>query len=336
MNERLIIRSFGAPHDVVEHIASEGIARPLKEGEMLVRILASPINPADLNWIAGNYGVRPLLPETPGSEACAEVIESRSTKFSSGARVIFLGYAHGWQKYRIAHENEVLQVPSAMDALQCAMLKVNPATAWLMLKQAGGFSATHAVIQNAANSGVGQCVIQLTRALNLPCLHFLRRSEDHEFLRSLGAEAIFSDDPEGHQNAREYLSKNHLKAVLALNAVGGDSALRLLDLLEPQSLHLTYGAMSRRPLTIPNKYLIFQNIRVHGFWLSSWMKQTPINEIRHVYQELIQFLQMHDMKQRVDSYFPISDYASALERNSSNQKRGKVLFEYEPSMTVNG
>ncbi len=326
MNERLIIRSFGAPHDVVEHIASEGIARPLKEGEMLVRILASPINPADLNWIAGNYGIRPLLPETPGSEACAEVIDSRSTKFPAGARVIFLGYAHGWQKYCIAHENEVLQVPSAMDALQCALLKVNPATAWLMIKAACSFSHGHAVIQNAANSGVGQCVIQFTRAMGIPCLSFLRRKEDHDFLRSLGAQAIFTDDAEGQENARDYLAEQKLKATLALNAVGGDSALRQLDLLEPQSLHLTYGAMSRRPLTIPNKFLIFQNLRIHGFWLSSWMKQTPHHEILDVYEKMLCMWQQHGMTQRVDSTYQLADFSAALDRNSAPQKCGKVLF----------
>lgn len=326
MNERLIIRGFGAPHDVMEYIASEAIERPLGTGEMLVQILASPINPADLNWMAGSYGVRPTLPETPGSEACGEVVESRSAKFPVGSRVIFLGYAHGWQKHRIAHEDEVLHVSTAMDAMQCAMLKVNPATAWLMLQSAGGFSKGHAVIQNAANSSVGQCVIQFTRAMGIPCLHFLRRNEDHDFLRSLGAEAIFTDDAEGQQNARDYLAEQKLEAVLAFNAVGGDSALRQLDLLEPQALHLTYGAMSRRPLTIPNKFLIFQNLRLHGFWLSSWMKQTPRHEVHGVYEKMLSMWQQYGMQQRVDSGYPLSGFSAALERNASSQKRGKVLF----------
>ncbi len=326
MNERLIIRAFGAPTEVGERIVEDVERLPLAVGEVRVKILASPINPADTNWMEGTYGVKPILPETPGSEACAEVIESRSLLHAVGSRVIFLGYAHGWQGERIAREEEIFSIPSTLAAEQLAMLKVNPATAWLMLQSFGTLPKNGAVLQNAANSGVGQCVAQIARALGIPCVHFLRRKEDHEWLLGLGAEAVFSDDADGQEQARCYLREKGLHAVLAFNAVGGESALRLLDLLAPEGLHLTYGAMSRRPLTVPNKFLIFQNIRVQGFWLTSWMKGAAAEEVRDVYSQLLALMEAGMLEQRVDSRYRLSDATAALERNATEERRGKVMF----------
>jgi trans-2-enoyl-CoA reductase len=35
---------------------------------------------------------------------------------------------------------------------------------------------------------------------------------------------------------------------------------------------VTYGAMSKRPLSLPASFLIFKNLTSHGFWLSRWYK----------------------------------------------------------------
>lgn len=329
MSERLIIRTFGAAAEVLEHVAGAGEVRALVEGEVRVRMLASPVNPADVNWMEGTYGVKPTLPETPGGEACAEVVESCSRQYAVGMRVIFLGYAYGWQVSRVVHEDELFPVPDDLDAAQCAMLKVNPATAWLLLKAAGSLPAGGAVVQNAANSGVGQCVVQIARMLGVPCVHFLRRREDEEMLRAMGATAVFPDDTAGQEQGRMFLRDNGLQAVLALNAVGGESGLRLLDLLAPEAMHVTYGAMSRRPLTVPNKFLIFQNIRVQGFWLSAWMRKATAAEVREVYASLLEWMKCGALVQRIDSRFRLGDFAEAMRRNGSAERRGKVMFEME-------
>ena len=54
----------------------------LLDGEVRSRILAAPINPADLNTIEGTYGVKPELPATPGIEGCGVVEISSSTDSS--------------------------------------------------------------------------------------------------------------------------------------------------------------------------------------------------------------------------------------------------------------
>ena len=60
---------------------------------------------------------------------------------------------------------------------------------------------------------------------------------------------------------------------LALNAVGGDSAVRMAGALAPGGTIVTFGAMARQPLKVPNGLLIFQDIAWRGFWITHWYEQ---------------------------------------------------------------
>ena len=59
-------------------------------------------------------------------------------------------------------------------------------------------------------------------------------------------------------------------ARLGLNGVGGKSGLNVARLLQPGSHFVTYGGMSREPVTLPTSLFIFKDIRAQGFWLSRW------------------------------------------------------------------
>jgi mitochondrial enoyl-[acyl-carrier protein] reductase / trans-2-enoyl-CoA reductase len=320
----LLIRSFGNPSSVLEF--AEIAERALATGEVRIKILAAPINPADINWIEGTYGTRPMLPETPGTEGVGEIIETTDARFPIGQRVMLLDYAHSWQQQRIVETAQLFPVPTDVDPLQLSMLKVNPATAWLMIHSFTTLGGKNCLLQNAANSAVGQCVIQIARVLGIATICFVRNEALIADLMRLGADAVFTDDEAGVEAARQFISERGFVAQLALNAVGGDSALRLLNLLAPHGIHVTYGAMGRRPLTIPNKFLIFQDIQIRGFWLTHWLAHATREEIHSTYQSLIALMQTGSLTQPIDSVYPLSDYASALARLNDPARRGKVLF----------
>lgn len=327
----LEMEAFGAAKDVLRLVERAGPAVDLQEDEVRVRILASPINPADLNWIEGTYGHRPDLPAVPGTEAVGEVVESRHASLAVGTRVMFLGYAHGWQDERIVKGSELCAVPTELAVTDLAMLKVNPATAWRMLQDFTRMQAGDVVVQNAANSGVGRCVIQIANALGLRGVHFVRRRELIEELRELGAEHVFVDDESGKAEAMELLSLWGKKASLALNAVGGESAMRQFDFLAEGSVQVTYGAMSRRPVTVPNKFLIFRDISCRGFWLSRWLDQAAPPEIGAMYAQLIEWIRAGKLVQAVDRVYEWAEYPQALERLKAPDRNGKVLFVAERS-----
>src|SRR6478736_461485 len=133
--------------------------------ETLVRVLAAPINPADLNSIEGKYPIKAPLPATPGMEGAGTVIEIGSAvrDLAVGAQVILPHSFGTWREMAVIAAEKLVATPSEIEAIQAAMLKVNPITAWRMIHDFISLQKGEWLIQNAANSGAGQCVIQIAR-----------------------------------------------------------------------------------------------------------------------------------------------------------------------------
>jgi trans-2-enoyl-CoA reductase len=319
---RIVFHQTGKPADVLQTEAFT--PRPPQSGEVLVRILAAPVNPADLNTIEGTYGVKLDLPATPGVEGCGEVVTSAAAAFQAGDRVIFLRRADTWASHSTVAADSLFKLPSGIDSLQAAMLKVNPATAWRLLHGIEAAAKGDWIVQNAGNSAVGRCVIQLARDLGIRTVSFVRRPELMDELHALGADHVFLDDDDGLAAAKSALGG--AKAALAFNAVGGESALRIMKLLREGGTHITYGAMGRKPLTLPNGLLIFRDIRVRGLWVTRWVENAPTSEVHAVYQDLATRVAAGKLLQPVDSTFPLDQADQALARLDAPERAGKVLF----------
>lgn len=321
---RLIFQQTGKPGDVLE-LAAFAPQAPVA-GEVLVRLLAAPINPADLNTIEGTYGVKPALPAVPGIEGCGVVMASGAVGFQPGERVMFLRRAATWASHTTVLADSLFKLPPAIDPLQAAMLKVNPATAWRLLHGFETLDRGDWIVQNLGNSAVGRCVIQLARDLGIRTISFVRRAEVAAELRALGADEVFTDDEDGLLAAKAALGGAN--AALAFNAVGGDSALRLMKLLRESGTHITYGAMGRKPLTLPNGLVIFRDLRVRGLWVTRWVENAPPAEVAAVYQNLAGRVAAGSLVQPVDGTFPLADFQAALLRLEAPERAGKVLFQF--------
>lgn len=320
--KQLVFHQTGKPGEVLE--LTPFTPRPPEGGEVLVRILAAPINPADLNTIEGTYGVKPALPAVPGIEGCGVVEASGTADFQQGDRVIFLRRAATWATHTTVAADSLFKLPPDIDPVQAAMLKVNPATAWRLLHGFETLGTGDWIVQNLGNSAVGRCVIQLARDLGIRTISFVRRAAVIEELTALGADHVFTDDDEGLAAAKTILGGAN--AALAFNAVGGDSALRLMKLLRVSGTHITYGAMGRKPLTMPNGLIIFQDIRVRGLWVTRWVENAPAAEVAATYQDLAGRVAAGKLVQPVDGTFPLEAFQQALARLDAPERSGKVLF----------
>ncbi len=322
--KQLLFRETGKPSEVLEMESESLISQALAGGEVLVRIVAAPLNPADLNTIEGTYGVKLDLPATPGIEGYGVVESSSSPDFERDDEVIFLRRSATWASHSTVPGETLFKLPKGMDPLQAAMLKVNPATAWQLLHGAGNPELGSWVVQNVGNSAVGRCVIQLARDLGVKTISFVRREALFEELRALGADHVFLDDDGGVASAMEAMGGAN--AALAFNAVGGDSALRLMKLLREGGCHLTYGAMGRKPVTVPNGLLIFRDIHVRGLWVTKWIENASAEEVAEVYESLAARVAAGKLVQAVDSTYPLERFQDALARLEAPDRSGKVLF----------
>jgi len=323
---RLCFHQTGRPADVLK-LESFSPAPPERH-EVLVRMLYAPVNPADLNFIEGSYGKLPSFPAVPGNEGCGrvEAIGEEVESLAVGDLVLPLHARGTWSEQMVAAENQFARLPADLDPIQASMLRVNPATAWQLLHEYRDPIEGRYVLQNAANSGVGRAVIQIAKKLGLKTVNFVRRPELFAELLALGADGVFLDNEEGYKEARAFLGEH--TSPLALNAVGGDSALRLMDLLGSGGALVTYGAMSRRSLKVPNKFLIFKGIEVRGYWLSRWMELATHTEIQSVLRPLAEMMLKGELHLPVERVYPADQYQEALIDAVREARGGKVILNF--------
>jgi trans-2-enoyl-CoA reductase len=100
-------------------------------GQVSVKFQAAPINPADLDVIAGTYGKLPQLPHFAGLEGVAVVdAVGAGAKLKVGQRVIPAHPGFGtWRSHAVADESAFLPVASDIPIEYSAVLAVNPCSA---------------------------------------------------------------------------------------------------------------------------------------------------------------------------------------------------------------
>src|SRR6187431_3615171 len=160
-----IYETHGNPTEVLR-VVEQPWPKPGAD-EVVVKMAAAPINPADLNSIEGKYPIKAALPATPGMEGAGTVIETGSAvrDLAVGTQVILPHSFGTWREVALIAADKLVAVPGEIDPIQAAMLKVNPITAWRMLHDFVALQPGDWLIQNAANSAAGLCVIQISREL---------------------------------------------------------------------------------------------------------------------------------------------------------------------------
>src|SRR6478736_2687428 len=172
-----VYETHGNPADVL-HIETRPWPTPAAE-EVVVKMSAAPINPADLNQIEGKYPVRPELPATPGFEGAGTVIELGAgvKGLTIGALVILPHNVGTWRDAVAVKAEELVVVPDGIEPVQAAMLKINSLTAWRLLHDYVDLQKGDWLIQNAANSAAGRDIIQIAHDLGYQTVNVVRRPE---------------------------------------------------------------------------------------------------------------------------------------------------------------
>jgi trans-2-enoyl-CoA reductase len=321
-----VYETHGNPADVL-NIETQPWPAPASE-EAVVQMLAAPINPADLNQIEGKYPVRAQLPATPGFEGAGVVVDlGKSVKdLALGALVILPHNLGTWRDAVAVKASELVTVPPEIDPIHAAMLKINPMTAWRLLHDYVDLKSGDWLIQNAANSAAGRAVIQIAHDLGYKTVNVVRREELIDELRAEGGDVVLVD----RGNLREEVKHltNSASIRLGLNAVGGDSALRLANCLAPGSTMVTFGAMSLQALKIPNGLLIFKDLRFQGIWINKWYDNATMDERMEAFQRLFEMAKRGLLKPKVEKTYPLSQAKTAVAHAAQGKRSGKIIFEF--------
>ena len=330
----LQFKAFGDPAEQLAASESDSATATMLPAadQVRLRMRFSPVHPSDLNLIQGVYGVRPELPAIPGGEASAivDAVGAGVDGLAVGDHVILRGRIGAWRDTALVDAADCFRVAPQIDLAQAAMLAINPTTAWRMLADFATLKPGDWVLQNAANSAVGRCVIQLANALGLRTINLVRRESLVDELTALGADQVIVDDSEKSTAERVTRLMGDSPAQLALNAVGGDSALRLMAWLAPGGIHVTYGAMGRRPLKVPNSFLIFKNIQLRGFWLTEWQRHASRESIDEMLGEVSAHMAAGRLQMPIAEVYRPDQCAAAMTAAAGASRNGTILFEFNP------
>jgi mitochondrial enoyl-[acyl-carrier protein] reductase / trans-2-enoyl-CoA reductase len=322
----VVYERHGNPPDVLR-VESPPWPSPAPD-EAVVQMHAAPINPADLNQIEGKYPLRPELPATPGFEGAGVVadIGTGVSGIAAGTLVILPHNLGTWRDAVAVKASELVAVPPGIDPVHAAMLKINPMTAWRLLHDYVDLKSGDWLIQNAANSAAGRAVIQIAHELGYKTVNVVRREELIDELRKEGGDVVLVDG----ENLRDEVktATNSAPIRLGLNAVGGESALRLANCLAPGSTMVTFGAMSLQPLKIPNGLLIFKDLRFRGIWINKWYNNATMQERMDAFRALFEMAKRGLLRTKVEKSYSLSEAKAAVAHAAQGKRSGKIIFEF--------
>ena len=315
--------AFGTPHEVAACVEVPDVGAPGPD-EVVIEVEAFPINPADLLTITGGYAVRPQLPATLGAECVGRIgaVGANVQHLAAGDRVINLG-RDNWCQRRKVPAAQALAVPADADVLQLAMLKVNPATALLMLRSYVALQPGDWVIQDAANSGVGTNLIRLAKADGIRTVNVVRRSALSEPLQAIGADVVVVDGDDLAARVRDATGGASIR--LAIDAIGGAMVLRLADCLAEGGTVVNYGLLSGQPCQLGAHHTIFKGITLTGFWLQRALTSMARPDVEALYADLAARIADGTLRVEVEATYPIEEIKAALAHAERAGRAGKIL-----------
>jgi len=208
----------------------------LPKGDLTIKVSFSSINYKDALSASGNKGVTKHYPHTPGIDAAGAVVESTSSEFSSGDKVIVTGYdlgmntSGGFSEYIRVPSKWAIMLPKSLSLKESMALGTGGLTAGLcinLLNNKNGVTNKKAIV-TGATGGVGCIAIQLLSKLGAEVTAVTGKKNSASFLNSLGANTVITRE-ELNEQFREPLSKGLYD--IGIDVVGGKTLSGLLTCL---------------------------------------------------------------------------------------------------------
>jgi NADPH:quinone reductase-like Zn-dependent oxidoreductase len=302
----IVAHEYGAPA-VLKY---EDAPRPEpKESELLVRVIACGVNPADPLVISGRlakeFGTH--LPLIPGYDVAGVVEETgaKVTKFKKGDAVY--GYAlfgGGWAEYAVLAENEAALKPKSVTLTDAAAVPMGALTAWQSLVDAAKLSAGQTVLIHGGSGGVGSFAVQIAKARGAKVIA-TASTANQELLKQLGADVAIDYTKTKFEDVAKDVD-------VVFDTVGGDTLSRSYAVVKKGGIVTTI--VSRPDQAQLDKY------GIRGTSVSSHPDGNELAEITTL-------IEAGKIKSIVSQVLPLSDAVKASEQAETHHTRGKIVLK---------
>jgi NADPH:quinone reductase-like Zn-dependent oxidoreductase len=322
---RVDLFDHGRPDQVCRCVEVEDIGEPASD-EVVVAIASSAINPADLLIMEGRYPGPEQLPAPMGIEGAGGVVEVGATVegLRPGDKVISLARCNWAERIRVKAQ-QVIRLPEALSFHDAAMLKANPPSAYLMLRDYVDLEPGDWVVQNAANSAVGRHIIRLARARGLHTANVVRREALIDELTAFGGDVVVVEGEELAERLRAQTGRE-ARIKLGIDAVGGTATMRLAACLSDGGTVVNYGFLSGEPCMITPHQAILHDITLKGFWLVRFMSAAARADIEALYDTMAHHFIDGTLEVPVEASYELRQIDQALAHAMRSGRHGKVLL----------
>lgn len=311
----------------------------LAPGQVLVKMLASPVNPSDLVYLMGKYGLAAQDGCYAGFEGCGIVVAANAGlygKWLTGKRVAISaqpGIDGVWAKYAVTKANLCLPVRKELTDQQAATLIVNPCTSVCLVERAIELGSK-AIVINAAASQVGKGVIRYAKLKGIKTIATVRSEQNVEKLTAIGADSVLLTTDENF--AEQLKSKAHqYKARVLLDAVACDDTPAVLRQMPNHSTAIVYGRLTETQDPLGGLFsvsdVIFRNIKIEGFWLATYMGRANPLKVIKLSRKVQQLFAQGIFQTDVYGEFPLDNCAAAIDHYAEHKSDGKVILTFNHS-----
>jgi len=323
-----VITAHGGP----EVLQVTDVPEPVPgSAEVLVDVVASALNRADLLQRMGLYPGPPMDPEVPGLEFAGRVVATGDgvTRWGAGDTVMGITAGGGHAERLVVHQDQAVRVPQGMDLAMAGALPEVFITAWDALVLQGGLSAGGTALVHAGASGVGTAAIQLCRMAGAEVLVTASAGKVDRCL-SLGA-----------TRAVDYASEDWVAAVadhtegrgvdVVLDVVGADYLDRNLDALAVGGTIVQVGVMGGGSATFGLGKMLFRRATLVGTTLRARSLDEKVSVSRAFEDRVVPGFEDGRLEVVVDRRYPLADIAEAHAYMETNASVGKIALDVAAS-----
>ena len=302
----IVAHEYGGP----EVLKYDDVPLPQpKDDEILVRVIASGVNPADPLILNGKYAKEfgTHLPLILGYDMAGVVVKTGAniTKLKVGDPVYaYLIWGGGWAEYCISNESESAIKPKSLSFTEAASVPLAALTAWQALVDIGKIQSGQTVLIHGGSGGVGSFAIQIAKARGARVIA-TASTANHDLLKQLGADM-----------AIDYTKQKFEEIVhdvdLVLDPVGRDTLARSYGVVKKGGIVVTL--VSRCDEAELKKH------EIRGASLSSQPDATELAEITKLIDD-------GKIKPIVSQVLPLTEAAKADAQAATHHTRGKIVLK---------
>jgi len=306
MMKAIVAHEYGGPE--VLRYEDAPVPEP-KENELLVRVIASGVNPADPLIVSGKYAREfgTHLPLIPGYDMAGvvEKIGAKIAKLKVGDPVYaYLLWGGGWAEHTVTNEGEAAIKPKSLTFTEAAAVPLAALTAWQALVDTAQLHAGQIVLIHGGSGGVGSFAIQIAKARGARVLA-TASTANQDLLKELGADVAIDYTATKFEDAAKDVD-------VVLDPVGKDTLARSYGVVKKGGIVVTI--VSRPDQAELDK----RGIR--GASLSSHPNANELAEITKLINE-------KKIRPIVTQVLPLAEAAKADEQAATHHTRGKIVLK---------